>query len=93
MLKPLADRVVLKVQEEETKTVGGIVLTSNSQQKPHLAEVVAVGPGKVKHGQVIEPVVKAGDKVVFEPFAGTEVKDGEDTYLIVRVKEILAIVE
>lgn len=93
MLKPLADRLVLKVQEEETKTIGGIVLASNSQEKPQVAEVIALGPGKYKHGQLIEPAVKIGDRVVFEKFAGTEVKDGEERFLIVREKDILAIID
>ncbi len=93
MLKPLADRVVLKVREEAQKTVGGIVLTSTSQEKPQVADVVAVGPGKNHHGTVVSPAIKVGDQVVFEKFAGTEVQDGDETYLIIREKDILAIVE
>ncbi|WP_303971870.1 co-chaperone GroES [Streptococcus merionis] len=93
MLKPLNDRVVLKVVEEAEKTVGGFVLASASQEKPQVAEVVAVGPGKFSHGNRIEPAVAVGDRVVFEKFAGSEVKDGDETYLIVREKEILAIID
>lgn len=93
MLKPLRDRVVLKVEEEAEKTVGGFVLAGASQEKSQLAQVVAVGEGKYSHGTLLAPTVKVGDRVVFDKFAGQEVKDGEEVYLIVREKEILAIVE
>ena len=93
MLKPLADRVVLRIKEEEEKSLGGIVLASAAQEKPQVAEVVAVGPGKTTpHGTVITPTVQDGDAVLFEKFAGTNVKfEGED-FLIIKESEILAIV-
>lgn len=93
MLKPLADRVVLRIKEEEEKSLGGIVLASAAQEKPQVAEVVAVGPGKtIPHGTVITPTVQVGDAVLFEKFAGTNVKfEGED-FLIIKESEILAIV-
>lgn len=92
MLKPLNDRVVLNVLEETEKTVSGFVLTSSSQEKSQVAEVVAVGPGKLSHGHRIDPSVTVGDRVVFEKFAGSEVKDGDQTYLVVREQDILAII-
>lgn len=94
MLKPLENRIVLRVTKEEEKSVGGIVLTSASQEKPQTAEVVAVGPGKTtNHGTLIAPVVKVGDLVIFEKFAGTSVKiDGEEL-LIIKESDLLAIVE
>ncbi|WP_307984340.1 co-chaperone GroES [uncultured Lactococcus sp.] len=93
MLKPLADRVVLRIKEEEEKSLGGIVLASAAQEKPQVAEVVAVGPGKITpHGTVIAPTVQVGDAVLFEKFAGTNVKfEGED-FLIIKESDILAIV-
>jgi chaperonin GroES len=94
MLKPLGDRIVLRVKKEEEKSVGGIVLTTNAQEKPSTAEVIAVGEGKqTHHGKVIAPSVAVGDIVVFEKFAGTEIKDGAETLLIVRESDILAIVD
>lgn len=92
MLKPLRDRVVLKVQEEQEKTIGGFVLAGASQEKSQVAEVVAVGPGKFCHGQVIEPSVKVGDRVIFDKFAGSEIKDQDETYLILSEKDILAVI-
>ncbi|GFH41010.1 co-chaperone GroES [Pseudolactococcus insecticola] len=94
MLKPLGDRIVLRVKKEEEKSVGGIVLATSAQEKPSTAEVVAVGEGaRSHHGQVIAPAVAVGDVVVFEKFAGTEIKDGSDELLIVREGDILAIVD
>ena len=94
MLKPVGDRIVLRVKKEEEKSVGGIVLTTSAKEKPSTAEVIAVGEGRhTHHGKVIEPGVKVGDIVVFEKFAGTEIKDGSEEFLIVREDDILAIVE
>ena len=94
MLKPLENRVVLRVKAEEEKSVGGIVLASAAQEKPQTAEVIAVGPGKrSNHGALIEPTVKPGDIVIFEKFAGTTVKiDGEEL-MIVKDSDLLAVVE
>ncbi|MFC4651382.1 co-chaperone GroES [Lactococcus nasutitermitis] len=94
MLKPLADRVVLRIKEEKEKSIGGIVLASAAQEKPQTAEVIAVGAGRTtNHGTVIAPTVKVGDQVIFEKFGGTTVKiDGEEV-LIVKESDILAIVE
>ena len=92
-LKPLCDRVVIKQLEAEETTKSGIVLPSTSQEKPQQAEVVAVGPGGVVDGKEIKMEVKAGDKIIYSKYAGTEVKLGEDEYIIVKQNDILAIVE
>ena len=94
MLKPLENRLVLRVKEEEEKSMGGIVLTSASQEKPQTAEVVAVGEGKTNHhGTLISPLVKIGDTVIFEKFAGTTVKMDDQQFLSLKDSDLLAIVE
>lgn len=93
MLKPLGDRVILKMTEAEEKTKSGIILSSGSKEKPQIAEVMEVGPGLDIDGKEIKMVVKKGDKVVLNKYAGTEIKyEGED-YIIVRQDDILAIAE
>ena len=92
-IKPLADRVVIKMTEAEDTTKSGIILTANAKEKPQVAEVVAVGPGGMVDGKEIKMEVKVGDKVLINKYAGTEVKvDGEES-IIVRQNDILAIVE
>ena len=92
-LKPLADRVVLKNVEAEETTKSGIILTGSAKEKPVISEVIAVGPGGNVDGKEIVMHVKAGDKVIFSKYAGTEVKlDGEE-YVIVKQNDILAIVD
>lgn len=93
-LKPLADRIVVKLVAAEEKTKSGIVLPDTAKEKPQEAEVVAVGPGKVlDNGQRVALEVKVGDKVIFGKYSGTEVKvDGEEL-LILSEKDILAIVD
>ena len=92
-LKPLADRVVIRPSPAEEKTKGGIILPDTAKEKPVIGEVVAVGPGKVgDDGKKILPEVKAGDKVLYGKYSGTEVTvDGEE-YLIMREADIFAIV-
>lgn len=92
MIKPLADRVVVKVVQEEEKTKGGIVLPDTAKERPQEGEVVAVGPGKLlENGQRAPLEVKVGDRVIFSKYGGTEVKiDGEE-YLILRESDILAV--
>lgn len=92
-LKPLGDRVVIKQLEAEETTKSGIILPSQAKEKPQQAEVVAVGPGGVIDGKEIKMEVKAGDKVIYSKYAGTEVKIDEDEYIIVKQSDILAIVE
>lgn len=93
MLKPLSDRVVLKMTEVEEKTKSGIILSSGSKEKPQIAEVIEVGPGGEVDGNQVKMVVKKGDKVVINKYAGTEIKyEGED-YIIVKQSDILAIAE
>ena len=92
-IKPLADRVVIKMMEAEETTKGGIILAASAQEKPQVAEIVAVGPGGVVDGKEVKMYLKVGDKVLLSKYAGTEVKvDGED-YTILRQSDILAIVE
>ena len=92
-IKPLADRVVIKMLEAEETTKSGIILTSAAQEKPQVAEVVAVGPGGLVDGHEVEMYVKVGDKVIIGKYSGTEVKMDNKEYTIVRQSEILAIVE
>ena len=92
-IKPLSDRVLIKMQEAEETTKSGIVLASAAQEKPQNAVVLAVGPGGMVDGKQVDMIVKAGDKVITSKYSGTEVKvDGEE-YTIVRQSDILAIVE
>ena len=92
-LKPLSDRVVIKMVEAEETTMSGIILAGAAKEKPQVAEVIAVGPGGVVDGKEVEMTVSVGQKVITSKYSGTEVKvDGEE-YMIVRVGDILAVVE
>nr|WP_297278776.1 co-chaperone GroES [uncultured Butyricicoccus sp.] len=92
-LKPLSDRVVIKMVEAEETTASGIILTGSAKEKPQVAEVLAVGPGGVVDGKEVVMQVKVGDKVITSKYSGTEVKiDGEDL-IVVRQNDILAVVE
>ncbi len=93
MLKPLNDRVVLKMVEAEETTTSGIILAGAAKEKPEIAEVIAVGPGGIVDGNKVEMNVKPGDKVITSKYSGTEVKYQGTEYVIVRVGDILAIVE
>ena len=93
MIKPLEDRILIKMKEGEETTKSGIILANSSKEKPQIAEVIAVGPGGNVDGKEIKMYVKAGDKVVITKYAGTEIKyEGED-YIIVKQNDILAIAE
>ncbi len=93
MLKPLLDRVVVKMIESEETTKSGIILTSSAKEKPQIAEVLEVGPGGNVDGKEVKMYIKKGDKVVLNKYAGTEIKfEGEDL-IIVKQSDILAIVE
>ena len=92
-IKPLLDRVVLKVDNAEQTTASGIVLSTAAQEKPQFANVIAVGPGGIVDGKEVEMYVKVGDKVITSKYSGTEVKlDGEE-YTIVKQSDILAVIE
>ena len=92
-LKPLADRVVIKMVEAEETTKSGIILTSAAQEKPQVAEVIEVGPGGLVDGKEVEMIVKPGQRVITSKYSGTEIKlDGEEN-IVVRQSDILAIVE
>lgn len=92
-IKPLADRVVIKMLEAEETTKSGIILAGSAKEKPQIAEVVAVGPGGVVDGKEITMELEVGDRVIMSKYAGTEVKlDGEE-YTILRQSDILAKVD
>lgn len=92
-IKPLADRVVIKMTAAEETTKGGIILTAAAQEKPQVAEVVAVGPGGIVDGKEVTMYLKVGDKVLLSKYAGTEVKLDGEQYTILKQSDILAIVE
>ena len=92
-VKPLGDRVVIKNCEAEETTKSGLILTSAAKEKPQMAIVIAVGPGGNVDGKEIKMHVKAGEKVIYSKYAGTEVKLGEEEYIVVRQNDILAVVE
>ena len=93
MLKPLGDRVVIRVLEQEEKTASGIFLPDTAKEKPSQGEVVAVGPGKLQDdGKRVALDVKVGDKIIFSKYSGTEVKFEGTKYLIVSERDILAII-
>ncbi|MBQ1237642.1 MAG: co-chaperone GroES [Oscillospiraceae bacterium] len=92
-IKPLADRVVIKMVEAQETTKSGIILAGSAKEKPQVAEVVAVGPGGIVDGKEVTMYLKAGDHVLMSKYAGTEVKIDGVEYTILRQDEILAIVE
>ena len=92
-LVPLADRVVLKQLEAEETTKSGIVLPGAEKEKPQQAEVIAVGPGGVVDGKEVTMQVKVGDKVIYSKYAGTDVKLGDEEFIVVKQNDIVAIVE
>ena len=92
-IKPLGDRVVIKMLEAEETTQSGIVLPGSAKEKPQVAEVIAVGPGGNVDGKDIVMYVKAGDRVLTSKYSGTEIKIDKEEYTIVKQNDILAIVE
>lgn len=92
-IKPLADRVVIKLVEAEETTKSGIILTGSAKEKPQVAEVIAIGPGGLVDGKEVVMTVKPGDRVITSKYSGTEVKCGDIEYTIVRQSDILAIVD
>ncbi|WP_404451232.1 co-chaperone GroES [Virgibacillus necropolis] len=93
MIKPLGDRVVIELVEQEEKTASGIVLPDSAKEKPQEGKVLAVGTGRVTdNGEKIALEVSEGDRIIFSKFAGTEVKYDGTEYLILRENDILAVV-
>ncbi|WP_077533415.1 co-chaperone GroES [Massiliimalia massiliensis] len=92
-IKPLGDRVVVKMVEAEETTKSGIILAGAAKEKPQVAQIVAVGPGGVVDGKEVKMEVKVDDKVLISKYAGTEVKIDDQEYTIVRQSDILAVVE
>ena len=92
-LKPLGDRVIIKLTEAEETTKSGIVLTSAAQEKPQISRVIAVGPGGMVDGKEVTMTVKPGDKVITSQYAGTKVTLEDVEYVVVRQNDIFAIVE
>lgn len=92
-IRPLADRVVIKMVEAEETTKSGIILTATAKEKPQVAEVVEVGPGGMVDGKEVTMTVKKGDRVITSKYSGTEVKIEDTEYIIVKQSDILAIVE
>ena len=93
MIKPLEDRVVVKMVEAEETTKSGIILSAGAQEKPQIAEVIEVGPGEYVDGKIEKMQVKKGDKVITSKYSGTEIKYDGTEYIIVKQSDILAIVE
>ena len=92
-IKPLCDRVVIKMTEAEETTKSGIILAGSAKEKPEIAEVLAVGPGGMVDGKEIKMEVKAGDQVIYSKYAGTDVKIEEEEYIIVKQSDILAVIQ
>lgn len=94
MLKPLGSRIVIEKKEQEQTTKSGIVLTDSAKESSNEGEVVAVGPGRLlDNGQRVAPEVQVGDRVVFQQYAGTEVKRNDAKYLVLDAEDVLAIIE
>ncbi len=93
MLKPLDDRVIIQLEKAEETTKGGIILSTGSQEKPQIAKVVAVGPGRVVDGKLVEMQLKVGDRVITGKYSGTEVKYQGEDYIIVRQDDVLCVVD
>ena len=92
-LRPLGDRIVIKRVEAEETTKGGIILTSSAQEKPQIAEVVAVGPGGIVNGKEVKMELKVGDKVLFPKYEGNEIKFESTEYTVLSQGDILAVIE
>jgi len=93
-IKPLHDRVVVERLEEERTSAGGIVIPDNATEKPTFGKVIAVGPGKVMdNGEILKPDVKAGDKILFGKYAGSEIKIKDKEYVVMREDDIMGIIE
>jgi chaperonin GroES len=93
-IRPLHDRVIVRRLEEERKTAGGIVIPDSAKEKPISGEVIAIGNGKILEDGKVRPLdVKAGDKVLFGKYAGTEVKVGDEELLVLREEDIMGVID
>ena len=92
-LTPLEDKIIVKQAEAQTQTASGLYIPDNAKEKPQQAEVIAVGPGGVIDGKEVTMQVKAGDKVIYSKYSGTEVEIEDEKYVIVKQNDILAVVE
>ena len=93
MIKPVADRILIKMEEGEETTKSGIILSTTAKEKPQIAKVIAVGPGGNIEGNNIEMYIKVGNRVIVSKYSGTEVKYEGEEYLIIKQSDVLAIVE
>lgn len=94
MLQPIGDRVIIEVKAQAEKNIGGIVLAENAKQKPTEGRIVAVGTGRIlDNGEKIAPVVKEGDVVMFDKYAGTKIEYDEKSYLVMHENDLLAIIK
>ena len=93
MIKPVLDRILIKMEEAEETTKSGIILSSGSQEKPQIAEVIAVGPGGMVYGKEVGMYIKKGDKVITNKYTGTNVKYEGQEYIIIKQDDVLAIVD
>lgn len=92
-IRPLHDRVIIRRLDEEEKTKGGLIIPDTAKEKPQEGTVIAVGPGKQEDGKVIAMDVKAGDKILFGKYSGTEIKLDDEEHLILREDNILGVIE
>jgi chaperonin GroES len=93
-IKPLGDRIIVKRLEEEERTKGGIIIPDTAKEKPQQGKVIAIGPGKLNEkGERLPMEVKENDKILFGKYAGTEVKIGDEEYLIIHQDDVLGIIE
>jgi chaperonin GroES len=92
-LRPLEDRVVVKASEEDEVTASGLVIPDTAKEKPQEGEVMGAGPGRFEDGQRIPMDVKAGDKVIYSKYGGTEVKVQDEEYLILSARDVLAVIQ
>lgn len=92
-IKPLADRVVVKPLEEESKTKAGIIIPDTAKEKSHRGEVKAVGPGKYEDGKLVETAVKVGDKILYKEYSGDEFKLNGEQVVILKEEDIIAVIE
>ena len=92
-IKPLADRVLIKMEEAEETTKSGIILAGSAKEKPQVADVIAVGPGGMVDGNEVKMIVKAGQNVLVGKYSGSKVKLEDVEYTIVRQSDILAVIE